>query len=644
MRLVKTNTPKPRLEDFTDQASRPPYAIVSHRWQQPEVTYHDLQKTDFSSDAEGKRRSWNKLMNARRVAYGLGFSYIWLDSCCVDQKSSAELTESINSMYAWYEEAEVCLAYLADDHSLNRHSFARSEWHKRGWTLQELIAPTEVLFYLSDWSLRGYRSEMADEISAATRIDANVLQRQPWFTLSDYSAAKILAWAAGRRTSKPEDRAYSLFGLFGVNLPVLYGEGETKAFWRLQMEIFRCTSDHSLFVWEVPLTMATSEEGRYDLFSTRPQGNAVGLTNYDLLAPSIECFRKSAVFSKSSYEWHFSMNSRVHRVLNVFDPVNIQRINRPYSADAHGMVVQLLLQREATAVKRDRGESWFLVPACQIDNDSDSIVVIPITTSSSGHVERQWFYEVRPRRATIRLHQMDVYLTAPRSHRPNLHNTPRLRVTDQTELVANIHDTDLIAAGFTCAWKSTDASVVSNGSWTFRTLLDRVGSGLWTARYSHQDYELPLSVGFGIVQQGGYLFPQLLLHNSEEPGRMVHGFRSELLTYTEISTKMDISYITSAALLRKLNATRRTGDVDWSTDPPFKTIIVVRQAKGSISMLDGSSSVHQRIDVSLSLHVRNRDAQQSRKLATRGVGPADERRHNDLRGMVDRGLSPDDIV
>ncbi|OBZ67653.1 hypothetical protein A0H81_12192 [Grifola frondosa] len=152
-------------------------------------------------------------------------------------------------MYAWYRDSGVCYAYLddvTDDRARKWGSlFRRSEWFKRGWTLQELIAPARVVFFAQNWSDIGTRQGMADIIEQITDIDRDVL----WGLPVKSSVARRMSWAANRQTTRAEDAAYSLMGLFGVNMPTLYGESE-KAFIRLQYEIMKQSNDHSIFAWD----------------------------------------------------------------------------------------------------------------------------------------------------------------------------------------------------------------------------------------------------------------------------------------------------------------------------------------------------------------------------------------------------------
>ncbi|KAE8423525.1 ankyrin repeat-containing domain protein [Aspergillus pseudocaelatus] len=222
MRLLHTkesHTGNLEILEFTDDRI-PPYAILSHTWEGEEITFQDMPADAFHTK---QKSGYDKVQRCCHLARTEGFDYVWIDSCCIDKTSSAELSEAINSMYRWYQEAEVCYAYLADVPS--RKGFKESRWFTRGWTLQELIAPTKLIF-----------------------LDENVAQR--------------MSWAAERVTTRVEDRAYSLLGIFGVNIPLIYGERET-AFIRLQEEIMRISDDHSLFA-------CRSRDNRGGLLATSP--------------------------------------------------------------------------------------------------------------------------------------------------------------------------------------------------------------------------------------------------------------------------------------------------------------------------------------------------------------------------------------
>lgn len=233
------------VEEFA--GSEPPYAILSHTWEDEEVLYHDM----LSSTAR-RKKGWAKVRNCCELAKSHGWRHVWIDTCCIDKTSSAELSEAINSMWKWYQQAGVCYAYLSDvpagsrDHWSRNSAFQKSRWFTRGWTLQELLAPEHVYFYDAAWQEIGTRSALADEIEHVTGISDHDMAN-----LGSISIAAKLCWASARQTTRPEDEAYCLMGLFNVNMPLLYGEGKA-AFHRLQLEIMRTSTDESLFAWTVP--------------------------------------------------------------------------------------------------------------------------------------------------------------------------------------------------------------------------------------------------------------------------------------------------------------------------------------------------------------------------------------------------------
>jgi hypothetical protein len=235
------------LEEFTE-GSIPPYAIVSHRWTSEELNFKEVAKKRIDAN----KRGYAKLLGACTAAAQYHVDYIWIDTCCIDKRSSAELSEAINSMFAWYEQAEVCLAYLEDVESGSGfgESFKESEWFTRAWTLQELIAPQHVHFFGSDWIRVGAKDSLADVIEQITAVPIYVLERRDRHPLSGYSIAERMSWAANRLATRTEDVAYSLLGLFGVNMPLLYGEG-SRAFTRLQQELVRNTNDMTFMLWGV---------------------------------------------------------------------------------------------------------------------------------------------------------------------------------------------------------------------------------------------------------------------------------------------------------------------------------------------------------------------------------------------------------
>ncbi|KAF2681715.1 HET-domain-containing protein, partial [Lentithecium fluviatile CBS 122367] len=254
MRLI--NASSIRLETFNDESKIPPYAILSHTWGNSEVTFQDL-----SSLVTSKRRShvlsstgYYKIVKTCEQALSEGLAYAWVDTCCIDKTSSSELSEAINSMFRWYKKAEACYAYLDDidvifwDKSIDlidEKDLAKARWFTRGWTLQELIAPRKVVFYIKGWKCVGNKSSMKAKLARITGVN----ERSLTGFLPNVRVAERMSWAAGRETTKGEDMAYCLMGIFDVNMPLMYGEGGEKAFIRLQEEIMKDSDDQSLFAW-----------------------------------------------------------------------------------------------------------------------------------------------------------------------------------------------------------------------------------------------------------------------------------------------------------------------------------------------------------------------------------------------------------
>jgi hypothetical protein len=233
------------LQDILDPAQS--YAILSHVWGPPsdEVTYQEMVAPERSATTLAKP-GYTKIIKTCEIAreeYDLKFA--WVDTCCINKASSAELSEAINSMFRWYKDAWVCFAYLSDVND-DPFSFDKSRWFTRGWTLQELIAPHDILFFDGDWQPRGDKRTMSKEISAVTNIPAHILDHS--MELSEVPVAKRFSWASYRDTTRVEDRAYSLLGIFDINMPMLYGEG-SKAFLRLQEQIMAESADMSIFLW-----------------------------------------------------------------------------------------------------------------------------------------------------------------------------------------------------------------------------------------------------------------------------------------------------------------------------------------------------------------------------------------------------------
>jgi hypothetical protein len=246
MRLINTTTQT--LDEF-ELVETPLYAILSHTWTKEEITYQDLTHERKS----GKEAGYAKLDNGCKVAAAAGFDYLWLDTCCIDKTNNVELSEAINSMFQWYKRAGICFAYLADvPASLDPFDvdllFSLSKWFTRGWTLQELLAPSKVKFLADDWTEIGCRIAFASLISRITGIPSGFLLGED---LEHASVAMRLSWISCRETTKAEDIVYCLLGIFDIQMPLLYGEGEEGAFRRLQQEIMKTSDDQSIFAWMI---------------------------------------------------------------------------------------------------------------------------------------------------------------------------------------------------------------------------------------------------------------------------------------------------------------------------------------------------------------------------------------------------------
>jgi hypothetical protein len=222
----------------------PAYAILSHTWladNNEEISFHDVEA------GTGKRKAgWKKIDFCADKAAVDGLRYFWIDTCCIDKKNNNELSKAINSMFRWYQKAARCYVYLTDVSVHNSEgtpyasvfpwvaSFKRSRWFTRGWTLQELLAPTLVDFFSLEGERLGSKLTLQDLIHDITGIPSAALEGAP---LETFSRGERMSWASGRYTKEEEDEAYSLLGIFDVSLPLVYGEGKQKAFKRLQEEI-----------------------------------------------------------------------------------------------------------------------------------------------------------------------------------------------------------------------------------------------------------------------------------------------------------------------------------------------------------------------------------------------------------------------
>jgi hypothetical protein len=344
MRLLNTETLE-ILEFFG--TSTPKYAILSHRWEEDEVTFQDV-RDHKNLNAYG----WSKVSRCCAFARRDNYSYVWIDTCCIDKTSSAELNEAINSMFRWYRNAAVCYAYLSDVPSGlakgrgKEVALRGSKWFTRGWTLQELIAPSALCFISNDWTENlGTKTSLGPLISEITGIDRVWELNTPSLLLSAVSVAARMSWASRRTCTREEDYAYCLMGIFGVYMPMIYGEGE-NAFMRLQLEILKVSDDESIFAWD-----------------------AQNCSSYDttgLLAPSPKLFANSG-------------NICSFTVTGMDGPVKLpyDGKRRPYAMTNKGLQIRPRLLPYPTRPSRAHLWEMFLLPLnCFFEDESAPVVLI----------------------------------------------------------------------------------------------------------------------------------------------------------------------------------------------------------------------------------------------------------------------------
>lgn len=281
IRLINTDTLQ--LKSFTGDRI-PKYAILSHTWEHDgEVSFQEMTAiNDRACNPTASTPGYRKIVGTCEKARSQGIAYAWVDTCCIDKTSSSELSEAINSMYRWYEKADLCYALLSDyDIGISTPHTASSEtaltrcrWFSRGWCLQELIAPRNLVFFDAKWNYIGSKVELSTLISKVTHVNEEVLIDSS--LIRTIPVARRLSWAAERRTNREEDMAYCLLGVPDINMPMLYGEG-VKAFTRLQEELVKASNDLSIFAF---LHSSINHDARpspnllqtfCDLFATSPR-------------------------------------------------------------------------------------------------------------------------------------------------------------------------------------------------------------------------------------------------------------------------------------------------------------------------------------------------------------------------------------
>ncbi len=240
--LVDRGHGKLNLVEYHDN-NIPRYAILSHTWgaDGEEVTFRDLIK-----DTGKQKAGYNKIEFCSNQAVSNNLQHFWVDTCCIDISSSTELSEAINSMFRWYQKASKCYVYLSDvstsGHAADVQSspttweaaFRGSRWFSRGWTLQELICPVSVEFFSREGTRLGSKESLEELIHSITGIPIGALRGG---SLKGFGVEERLSWAEHRETKREEDKAYSLLGIFDIQMPLIYGEGREKALTRLQRKI-----------------------------------------------------------------------------------------------------------------------------------------------------------------------------------------------------------------------------------------------------------------------------------------------------------------------------------------------------------------------------------------------------------------------
>ncbi|KAK1071551.1 hypothetical protein LTR74_003181 [Friedmanniomyces endolithicus] len=259
MRLLNVST----LQFREFHRDTPRYIAASHRWKAGmEAMIGDIQnRSNVDKSGFQKVEGFAKYVRANFK----DVEWLWIDTCCINQDSSQEVNEAVNSMFSWYANAYVCLAYLTDVFdSKEKHELDASEWFRRGWTLQELLAPQIVVFLSRDWRVIGHKasrgwtsSTFGVEVDAGPSLVSAIasITRVPESVLYDFEQSKRytveerLAWSAGRETTKREDVYYSLLGMFGVRMSLDYGEGTDEARRRLLGKIAKSDQQPDRAVW-----------------------------------------------------------------------------------------------------------------------------------------------------------------------------------------------------------------------------------------------------------------------------------------------------------------------------------------------------------------------------------------------------------
>jgi hypothetical protein len=246
MRLLKRSSDDDFELIFVNDDNPPPYAILSHTWITTPTESHEVTYNELVAGIRKDKAGYEKIRFCSERAAADNLTYFWVDTCCIDKSTSDELSAAINSMFRWYQGATKCYVYLSDvsmadevtdaeaSQTTWEEAFRRSRWFTRGWTLQELIAPVSVEFFTKEGKALGTRKSLEQVIHDITKIPIGVFRGQ---SLAEFGVEERMNWVAERTTTMKEDKVYCLLGLFGVFLPLIYGEGEKYAKVRLREEI-----------------------------------------------------------------------------------------------------------------------------------------------------------------------------------------------------------------------------------------------------------------------------------------------------------------------------------------------------------------------------------------------------------------------
>ncbi|KAF2440363.1 HET-domain-containing protein, partial [Karstenula rhodostoma CBS 690.94] len=233
-------------KNYISNVEIPNYAILSHTWTDEEVTFDDLNNINNGKGLDSQNsEGYRKLRFCAEQAKRDGLVYFWVDTCCINKSDSSELQEAINSMFRWYQRAARCYVYLSDvEHDTldeeGELAFKQSRWHTRGWTLQELLAPKSVEFFSKTGRRLGDKESLRHIIHGITGIPVDALHGGQ---ISEFTVSERFSWTENRQTTREEDAAYCLLGIFGIYMPLIYGEGKDNATRRLKKVVHEASQD-----------------------------------------------------------------------------------------------------------------------------------------------------------------------------------------------------------------------------------------------------------------------------------------------------------------------------------------------------------------------------------------------------------------